>query len=184
MKKAFKLLGCYDNFPKNFHGLFCFQYHDSMKGLQQAILCTFHGLNSETFDLSAVTPYLKQNCMVGFEVGVADSFDFNFLDHSELDQCLKSVAENELLTLDFFFAVRYHLIRDDGKRVPLKFDYHLLRFVFQEVGLKLQICHEKGTQRVPLDDLTSFLVKQINAGLSYKQLMPLFFGDFGKVNVK
>ena len=178
------MLGCYENFPKNFHGISFFQYQDSAKGLQQAILGTFHRLNGETFDLGAVTPYLKQNCVVGFEFGVADGFDFNFMDQNELDQCLKSVTETEMETLDFFFAVHYHLVRDDGKRVPLKFDYHVIRFVFQEGGLELQIRHEKGTQRVPLDDLTDFLVKQINAELSRKQMMPLFFGDFGKVNVK
>ena len=155
-----------------------------MKGLQRAILCVFHRLNNETFDLGAVTSYLKQSCKVGFEFGVADGFDFNFLDQNELDKCLKSVTENELQILDFFFAVRYHLIKKDNKRVPLRFDYHVLRCVFQEGGLELQIRHEKGTQRVPLDDLTGFLVKQINVELSRNQRMPLFFGDFGKVSVK
>jgi hypothetical protein len=177
------LLGCYENFPKNFHDTSFFQYQDSAKGLQQVILGAFHRLNRETFDLGAVTPYLKQNCLVSFEFGVANGFDFNFLDQNELDQCLKSVAETEMETLDFFFAVRYHIVRDNGKRVPLKFDYHVIRFVFQEGGLELQIRHEKGTQRVPLDDLTDFLVKQINAELSRKQMIPLFFGDFRKVNL-
>ena len=178
------MIGCYENFPKNIHGRSFFQYQDSTKGLQQAILCAFHRLNSETFDLGAVTPYLKQNCGVGFEFGVADSFDFSFLDQNELEQCLKSIDENELQILDFFFAVRYHLIKDDGKLVPLRFDYLVLRFEFQKGGLELQIRHEKGTQRVPLNDLTDFLVKQINIELSRKQLMPLFFGDFGKISVK
>ena len=178
------MLGCYENFPQNFHGISFFQYQDSKKGLQQAILNSFHRLNRKTFDLGNVTPYLKQNCLVGFEFGVADGFDFNFLDQNELDQCLKRVDETEMETLDFFFAIRYHLVRDNGKRVPLKFDYHVLRFVFQEGGLEFQIRHEKGTQRVPLDDLTDFVVKQINAELSRKQLMPLFFGEFKKVNVK
>ena len=115
---------------------------------------------------------------------MADSFDFSFLDQNELEQCLKSIDENELQILDFFFAVRYHLIKDDGKLVPLRFDYLVLRFEFQKGGLELQIRHEKGTQRVPLEDLTDFLVKQINIELSRKQLMPLFFGDFGKISVK
>jgi hypothetical protein len=178
------LLGCYENFPKHFHEISFFQYQDSMKGLQHAILGTFNRLNSETFDLGAVTPYLKQNCVVGFEVGLADGFNFNFLDQNELTRCLKSVDENQLETLDFFFAVRYHVIKDDGKRVPLKFDYHVLRLVFKECGMELQIRHEKGTQRVPLDDLIDFLIEQINAELSQTQLMPLFCGDFGKVSIR
>jgi hypothetical protein len=164
------LLGCYKNFPKNIHGTILFEYQDPAK--------------SETFELDAVTPYLKQNCVVGFEFGVADDFDFNFLDNNELDKCLKCVDEKELETLDFFFAVRYHLIREDGERVPLRFDYDVLRFAFQEGGLELRIRHEKGTQHVQLDDLTAFLVKQINAELSRRQLSSLVLGNFEKVNVK
>ena len=178
------MLGCYENFPENIQGIGFFQYQDSAKSLQQAILCVFHRLNHETFNLDAVTPYLKQNCEVGFEFGVADGFDFNFLDQNELDQCLKSVAEKELQTLDFFFAVRYHIVRDGNKRVPLKFDYHVIRFTFQESGLGLRIRHERGTQRVPLDDLTDFMVRQINVELSQRQLTPLLFGDFEKVSIR
>jgi len=178
------LLGHYENFPENIHGIALFQYQESAKSLQQAILCVFHRLNHEIFDLGTVTLYLKQNCMVGFEFGVANGFDFNFLDQNELDQCLKSVAETELETLDFFFAVRYHLIKDDSKRVPLRFDYFVLRLIFQESSLGLRIRHERGTQRVPLDDLTDFIVKQINVELSRRQLMPLFSGDFEKVSVQ
>ena len=178
------MLGRYEIFPENVHSVAFFSYQAPTKSLQQAILCTFHRLNSETFDLGAVTPYLKQNYGVGFEFGVADGFDFNFLDQNELDQCLKSVDETEVEALDFFFVVRYHLVRDSGKRVPLRFDYHVLRFTFYENSLETRIRHERGTQRVPLDDLTDFLVKQINAELSRRQLTPLIFGDFGKVSVK
>jgi hypothetical protein len=178
------LLGRYENFPENVHGVAHFEYKDSAKEVQKAILCTFHCLNQETFDLGAVTPYLKQNCVVGFEFGVADGVNFNFLDHKELDRCLKSVDEAEVETLDFFFAVRYHRVRNGGKWVPLKFDYHVLRFLFQEGGLELRIRHERGPQRVPLDDLTKFLVKQINVELYRRQLSPLFFGAFKKVGIQ
>jgi hypothetical protein len=178
------LLGRYENFPENVHGVAHFEYQDSTKEAQKAILCTFHRLNQETFDLSAVTPYLKQNCEVGFEFGVADGLVFNFLDQKELDRCLMSVDETEAESLDFFFVVRYHRVRDGGERLPLKFDYHVLRFSFHEGGLELRIRHERGTQRVPLDELTDFLVKQINIELSRRQLTPLFFGNFKKVSLK
>jgi hypothetical protein len=178
------LLGRYENFPENVHGITLFEYQDSAKEVQKAILCTFHRLNQETFDLGAVTPYLRQKCEVSFEFGVADGAGFNFLDHKELEQCLKSVDETEVETLDFFFTVCYHSVRDDGKRVPLRFDYYVLRFSFQEGGLELRIRHERGTQRVPLDDLADFLVKQINVELSRRQLTPLFFGAFKKVSIQ
>jgi len=177
------LLGRYENFPETVHGVALFDYQDSARKVQKAILCALHNLNHERYDLDAVTPYLKQKCEVGFEFGVAEGFDFNFLDQKELDQCLKSVAEKELQTLDFFFAVRYHIIREDSKRVPLRFDYHVLRFSFQESGLELRIRHERGTQRVPLDDLIDFIAKRINAELSRGQLTPLILGAFEKVRM-
>jgi hypothetical protein len=174
------LLGRYEIFPENVHGIALFEYQDSAKEVQKAILCTLHRLNQESFDLGAVTPYLKQNYVVSFEFGVADVIDFNFLDQKELYQCLKGIDETEMETLDFFFAIRYYLVRDGGKQIPLRFDYHVLRFSFQEDGLELRIRHERGTQRISLDDLTDFLIKQINIELSQRQLTSLFFRDFRK----
>ena len=178
------MLGRYENFPETVHAVALFDYQDSVKEVQKAILCALHQLNHERYDLDAVTPYLKQKCEVGFEFGVAEGFDFIFLDQKELDQCMRSVAENELQTLDFFFAVRYHVIREEGKRVPLRFDYHVLRFVFKERGLEMRIRHERGSQRVTLDDLTAFIAKGINTELSQRQLAPLFLGAFEKVSLK
>ena len=178
------MLGRYENFPESVHGVALFDYQDSARKVQKAILCALHNLNHERYDLDAVTPYLKQKCEVSFEFGVAEGFDFNFLDQKELDQCLRIVAEKELQTLDFFFAVRYHLIRKGSKRVPLRFDYHVLRFTFQESGLEMRIRHERGTQRVTLDDLTAFIAKRINAELYRRQLTSLILGYFEKVRVK
>ena len=177
------LLGCYEKFPEDIHSIALLQHENQTKSLQEAILRTFYRLNNETFDLGSVTPYLNQCCEVGFEFGVAEGLDFVFLDHPELEQCLKCVAEQNVELLDFFFVVRYHLV-NDGKRVPLRFDYHLLRFVFYEGSLEIRVRHEKGTQRVLLDELTRFVVKQINVELVRMQLLPLVFGDFKKVNVK
>ncbi len=177
------MLGHYENFPENVHALASFDYHESAKDIQKAILCTFHLLNHETCDLGSVTPYLKQNCEVSFEFGVAEGNDFSFLDQKELEQCLNSVDEKELQTLDFFFVVRYHLVKEDGRRVPLRFDYNVLRLVFQESGLEMRMRHERGSQRVTLEDLTAFMTKRINAEVSRRRLTPLFLGAFTKVGI-
>ena len=177
------MLGHYENFPENIHALAFLQNHSPAKSVQQVILSTFYRLNNETFDLGDVTPFLKQKCEVGFEFGVADGFDFSFLDQNELDKCLGVVAESEVEFLDFFFVVRYHLV-GDGKRVPLKFDYHVFRCVFLAGELELRVRHERGTQRVPLDDLITFLVRQVNVELSRRELMPLVFVSLEKVGVK
>ena len=176
--------GRYENFPETVHGVTRFEHQDPTNDTQKAILCTFHRLNKETFDLGTVTPYLKQKCEVGFEFGVAEGVGFNFLDQTELDRCLESVDKADAEILDFFFVIRYHRAGDSGKRVHLRFDYYVLRFLFQESGLEMRIRHEKGTQRVPLDDLTEFLVEHINVELSQRQLMPLFFGAFKKLGIQ
>lgn len=178
------MFGLYEKFPETVHGVALFNYHDSAKSIQQAILCALHHLNHEVYDLGAVTPYLKQRCEVSFEFGVAEGSVFNFLDEKELDRCLRSVAEKELQTLDFFFVVRYHATSNGGKRVPLRFDYHVLRYIFQEGCLEMRIRHERGTQRIPLDDLTDFIAKRINAELSRRRLNPLVLGYFEKVRLQ
>jgi len=166
-------LGRYENFPEVVHGVAQFACESSVREVQQAILSALHNLNQEACGLSAVTPHLPQEYEVSFEIGAAEEFDFNFLDKKELDRFQRSIVEKELPTLDFFFVVRYHVVNDRGKRVPLKFDYHLLRFMFQENSVELRIRHERGTQRVPLEDLVTFVTKRINEELSKKRLKPL-----------
>jgi hypothetical protein len=167
------LLGRYENFPEIIHGVARFTCESPIRRVQQTILAALHNLNHEVCGLSAIAPHLPQKCEVGFELGVAEDFDFNFLDKKELDRFQRSMVEKELSTLDFFFVVRYHVVNDRRKRVPLKFDYHMLRFMFQENSMELRICHERGTQRVPLEDLINFITKRINEELSQRQLKPL-----------
>ena len=167
------MLGLYENFPEIIHGVARFTGKSSTKNVQQAILPAFHHLNQKICGLSAVTPHLPQKCEVSFELGVAEDFDFNFLDKKELDRFQRSIVEKGLPTIDFFFVVRYHVVNYRRKQIPLKFDYHMLRFIFQENSMELRICHERGTQRVPLEDLTAFITKRINEELSQRQLKPL-----------
>jgi hypothetical protein len=167
------LLGRYENFPEIIHGVARFTCKSSIRTVQQTILSVLHNLNHDVCGLRVVTPHLTQECEVSFELGAAEDFDFNFLDEKELDRFQRSIVEKELSTLDFLFVARYHVVNDKGKRVPLKFDYHMLRFMFQENGMELRICHERGTQRVPLEDLVTFITKRINEELSQRQLKPL-----------
>jgi hypothetical protein len=178
------LLGRYENFPENVHGVTRFETQNPTKENQKAILAAFYRLNAETFGLGDVTPYLKQDYEVGFEFGVAEGIEFNFLESNELNRCLENVNETETEVLDFFFAVRYHCVRNGGRHVPLKFDYCVMRCLFYEGGLEIRIRHEKGPQRVPLDELTGFLVKQVNVELSHRMLVSLFVGVFKKIRIQ
>ena len=163
------MLGRYENFPEVIHGVARFAFESPVKKVQQAILRAFHQLNQEVSGLNAVTHHLPPDIEVSFEVGVAEDVEFNYLDKEELDRFQKSIVEKELPILDFFCVVRYHVVNDKRKRVPLKFDYHMLRFMFQGNSMELRICHERGTQRVPLENLITFITKRINEKLSKKR---------------
>jgi len=167
------LLGRYENFPEVIHGVARFTFKSQLKEVQQAILRALQQLNQEVCSLNAITPHLSPDVNVSFEVGIAEGVEFNFLDKEELYRFQKSIIEKELPILDFFCVVRYHVVKDKRKRVPLKFDYHMLRFMFQENSMELRICHERGTQRIPLEDLITFVTKRMNEELSQKQLKPL-----------
>jgi hypothetical protein len=178
------LFGEYENFPKNIQGIALFEYHEAIKNVQKAILFTFYKINQEIYKLSDVASYLDQNCEVGFEFGVAESSNFIFLDKKELERCVKFLSEKDFGSLDFLFIVRYYRIKVDSKKVPLKFDFQIIRFIFKRDFLELQIHHEKGPQHIPIDDLTKFMAKKINSELVHQELLPLIIGDFLKFGLK
>ncbi|MCW4023399.1 MAG: hypothetical protein NWF02_09600 [Candidatus Bathyarchaeota archaeon] len=130
-------------------------------------------MNKQTFALNNIMPFFEQDHKVSFEFGIADEQDFTFLDGKQLEQTLQAVEENEAAVLDFFVVVRYHRIEDKGKQIPLRFDYHILRFAFHEKIVELLIRHERGTQRIGIQDLVDFLIKRVNMELKKGQLAPL-----------
>ena len=178
------MLGRYENFPENIQSIAHLDGPVPLKSLQESLLLTFYHLNCETFDLGALTPYLTQDCEVSFEFGVADGDDFVFLDQKELEHCLKAVTEKELRVLDFFCVVRYHAAKKGNKKVPLWFDYLVLRFMFREAQTELRVRHEKGTQRVPLGELTDFVVEQLNKELYRAQLAPLVLNNRNNIHIE
>lgn len=169
------MLGRYDNFPTSIHGTARFTYQISTQQLQRAMLHAFYQLNQQICDLKNVTRASPANCQANFELGIAEEVTFNFIDNEEyerLQTCLKQNA-NVFRILDFFCATRYHIMCADGKRKPLKFDYNLLRFSFYRRIMEIFIVHERGIQRIPLEDLITFLAQQINKGLKQKGLRTL-----------
>jgi hypothetical protein len=168
------LLGQYEKFPQIVHGTGSFTYKFPVEALQEVILQVFHRLNRETYELSDITHLPSSSrCEVSFEVGIAENVSFSFLDDEELGRFQKSVQKDTLPFLDFFCVVRYHVIGTGGKRVPLKFDYYFLRFIFYQRDLELRIVHERGTQHIHLEDLVNFAIKQINDGLIKRKLETL-----------
>jgi len=167
------LLGKYEKFPQIVHGIGSFTYKFPARELQQAILQIFYRLNRETYDLSDITHLPSSQCKASFEVGIAEDISFNFLDDEELERFQKSVQKDTLHFLDFFCVVRYHIVKIDGKRVPLRFDHYFLRFIFYQRDVELRIVHERGTQRTHLEDLVNFVIKHIDNELAKRNLETL-----------
>lgn len=119
--------------------------------------------------MKTLTKAAPNNCTINFEFGLAEAESFNFLDDEELRKLESILKEQTLQVLDVFCAASYHIREADGKDKSLKFDYNMLRFVFKTKNMELFIFHERGIRRIPLDDLTLFLINEINKELAENQ---------------
>jgi len=163
------MLGQYTSFPENPHRLAYFAASISVKRLQQALMETFHKLNEETFRLEDVAPPSIPRCKLVFEFGVAEGNDFSYVDAEEKDRVLKALSRRLFQVLDFLCAIRYYKI-EEAKLAPLRFDYYLLRFAFDNDSVQLRVFHERGPVHVSPEDLSEFIVDRINASFPKKVL--------------
>lgn len=166
------MLGRYESFPETVHGIARFTSPSSIAKMQEVILHALYQLNHEICDLKRIVPVSLLKCEVSFEFGVAEAEEFNYLDEEELNKFRKNVVDKTFSVLDFFCVVRYH-VNKKGKRVPLKFDYHLLRFMFYGGNIDLRVTHERGAQHISLEELNAFIAKRVNEDLTKKRLKPL-----------
>ncbi|MFB0567701.1 MAG: hypothetical protein ACETVM_03865 [Candidatus Bathyarchaeia archaeon] len=162
------MLGRYENFPQVIHGIARFTFPTSTQQLQQAILEVVHQLNHKACSMKDFTPFLTSNCQVSFEFGIAEDMAFNYLDKEELGRFQKQIETKPPRIIDIFLVVRYHTINAKGKRTPLKFDYNMLRFTFSRKTMQLLVSHERGNQRIALEDVITFLTNKINEKLKRK----------------
>jgi hypothetical protein len=158
------MLGRYQNFPEIIHGMARFTFLSSQQELQRAILQTMHRLNHKAYSLKDLTPFRTSECEVSFEFGVAEDMTFNYLDKEELERISKRVETKPLRVIDVFSVIRYH-VNAKSKRRPLKFDYNMLRFTFSRKTMEVFVAHQRGNQRVSIEDFIRFLTNQIDKEL-------------------
>ena len=159
------MLGRYENFPQVIHGTAGFTFLSSTQQLQQAILEVLHQFNHEVYSVKDFSPFLTSDCRVSFEFGIAEDMTFNYLDREELERFQKQIETKPLRVIDIFSVIRYHTMNAKGKRTPLKFDYNMLRFTFSRRTMELLVSHERGNQRISLEDFIAFLANKINEKL-------------------
>ncbi|MCS7115711.1 MAG: hypothetical protein RMJ15_03280 [Nitrososphaerota archaeon] len=163
------MLGFYKNFPQHVHKIVRLSTSISNRKLQQTIIQTLHKINNESFNLNEVAKPSIPQCTSIFEFGIAEAESFNYLDHEEVEKVLESLRRKPLQIIDFFCAIRYYKVKGE-KNTPLKFDYYMLRFIFDEDFVEVQIFHERGPRHVIPEDIINLVIKKINESFSKKAL--------------
>lgn len=158
------MLGRYDNFPTIIHGIARLSHQIPQPKLQQLLIASFHEINGhkEPYEISVADHPGTYQGELSFEVGVAEGIYFNYLDNNELNRLYESLSAGGLFEiLDFLIIIGYHYSRE-GKKIALKFDRHILRFLFYENTLELNLFHERGIRRMPLDDILNYVIKTLS----------------------
>ena len=152
-------LGFYENFPANIHLVESFNSAVSTKQLQQRLIQVLYEINREEFSFEEAANPTIPECKLIFEFGLADAGGFNYIDEEEVKKVLNLLEKESLHTLDFFCAIRYY---KGEKKTALKFDYYLLRTLYDKEALEIQVFHKKGPRYISPEDLTLFIFKETN----------------------
>lgn len=165
------MLGFYENFPVNVHMTAHLTTLVSTKKLQQAIIQALQGLNSENLSIEAIAKPSIPECAAIFEFGIAESETFNYLDHEETRKVLEKIEKTPLRVMDFFCAIRYYR-QQEGRNKPLKFDYYMLRLIFNANTVEMQVFHERGPRHISPEEIVNLVVSRVNAFFKRKALKP------------
>jgi hypothetical protein len=163
------MLGSYDNFPENIHLTESYTTLLSTRRLQQRLIQVLRETNRKTFSFSEIAHPFTPECTTIFEIGLAESKNFSYIDEEETKRALNALKKRTFRLIDLFCAVRYY--KGNGeKKTPLKFDYYLVRTVFGENAMEIQVFHERGPRYISPEDIVTFLVNRINEASARKIL--------------
>ena len=160
-------LGFYENFPLNIHMVESFNSTLSSKQLQQRLIQVLYEINRKEFSFEEAANPTIPECKLIFEFGLADAEGFNYIDEEEVKKVRNLLEKEHLRTMDFFCAIRYY--KREKKRA-LKFDYYLLRTVYNRDILEIQVFHKKGPRYISPEDLTLFIFNKTNEASNRKIL--------------
>jgi hypothetical protein len=167
------MLGFYENFPQTIHRTETFASLLTKRRLQQELTKTIQRINRKTLHFEEVGNPTVPKCDVIFEFGIADAAGFTYIDEEEARKMLNVIANEPFNTMDFFCAIRYYR-NAAGKKIPLKFDYYLMRIGFGAGNtVEFQVFHERGPRYILPEDLFAFLVRKVNE-TSAKRILKTF----------
>jgi hypothetical protein len=155
------MLGFYENFPENIHRIESFTSFMPNKQLQRRIIQVLNDINRKTFSFEEVSNPSVPKCTVIFEVGIAESESFNYIDEEETKKVLNALQRAPFQIIDLFCAIRYYKNKEE-KRAPLRFDYYLMRVLFGRSMMEMRVFHERGPRYISPEEIATFLVNKIN----------------------
>ncbi|MFH0749139.1 MAG: hypothetical protein V1915_04400 [Candidatus Bathyarchaeota archaeon] len=172
-------LGKFINFPITTHGFAKMTYSENLFQVQPLIVQALQELNSvkRTYPIFLPKEAKKYKGKIGFEVGIAEGIYFNYLNSEMTEKLSKSITPRKVYhNLDFIIIVTYHYNRR-GKNVPLNFDYHQLRLIFNNGKIEMRLFHSKGTRRMAFDELFNTILRQINKKMNKKSMNSLILEE-------
>jgi hypothetical protein len=165
-------IGLYENFPSQIQWIERFTSSLPSKQLQQKLIHILCETNQIELSFEEVTNPTIPDCKVIFEFGLADSKSFSFIDNEEQRKALDLIGKEHMQTIDFFCGIRYYKGKRE-KKAPLKFDYYLLRTIYNKGTVEVHVHHEKGPRYISPQDLTQLIFNKINEGSIKKILKKL-----------
>lgn len=154
-------MGFYENFPLNIHRVDKFISTLSNKQLQQKLVRVLRDVNGREYSFEEVAYPTVPEGRVIFEFGLAESGDFNYIDEEEVKKALSVLSKEFLHSMDFFCSIRYYK-RSGEKKSVLKFDYYLLRTLFNRNIMEVHVFHERGPRYISPEELTMFIFSKVN----------------------
>jgi hypothetical protein len=165
------MLGYYENFPLTIHWAVTFFSLLSRRKMQKRIAQVFQELNLSTFSFEEVGSPTVPNSILIFEFGIAEDAGFSYLNEEENRKLQNALDTEPMKVMDWFCAIRYYK-NVKGKKMPLKFDYYLLRMGFAEKdAVEVSVFHEKGPRYLAPEDVIDFIQRKINQSSKRKTLI-------------
>jgi hypothetical protein len=162
-------LGVFDNFPPNIQFVQSFTSTIPSRQLQQRLIQMLYDINRGEFTFEEVAHPTIPGCRIIFEFGLADACSFNYIDKEEVKKATNLLANQTLRNMDLFCVIRYYKGEREKKRA-LKFDYYLIRTVYDRSIFEIQVYLKKGLRYVSPEDLMLFIFNRLNEASNRKVL--------------
>ena len=165
-EKKSQILGVIDEFPFIIHGKAVLKHDVPNSRVRELVIQGFYKLSGQEEDrLLSVSsrpgPFLGKQ---GYTVKIGYGSVFENFNEKTFKKLVKSSSFSQRF-LDFQIVISYHYDRED-KKVPLRFDQHLIRHIFLSNKIGIMLVHIKGIRRTPLTDVLRLVTKIMDQSFS------------------